>query len=48
MHFGLTNTSAIFQAYIKNCLWTNIDSIAIGCLDDIPIYPTNKKEEEDH
>jgi hypothetical protein len=48
MQFGLQNTPAMFQSYIDDCLPTNIDDIALCYFDDILIYSTNEKEQEQH
>ena len=48
MLFSLTNTPAMFQAYIHKALSHLIDSICIMYLNDILIYSKDKKEHKKH
>ena len=46
--FGLTNASAIFQAYINSALSSLVDSICVVYLDDIFIYSSSREEHVRH
>jgi hypothetical protein len=48
MLFGLTNPPATFQSDINDCLWPYIDHFVVCHLDDILIYLTKEKENEEH
>jgi hypothetical protein len=47
MTFGLTNAPATFQAYINDWLRPYINDFAVRYLDNMLIYSTNEKEQED-
>jgi Reverse transcriptase (RNA-dependent DNA polymerase) len=48
MPFRLTNTSAIYQAFINNILREYLDDFIVTYLDDILIYSKNEKEHTGH
>jgi len=48
MPIGLTNTPATVLSYITDCLRPYIDDFAVCSLDDILLYLTNEKEQEEH
>lgn len=48
MSFGLTNTPATFQWFIKDILQQFLDDFATAYLDDILIYTHSLEEHQEH
>ncbi|GJT37030.1 putative reverse transcriptase domain-containing protein [Tanacetum coccineum] len=48
MHFGLTNALAVFMDLMNQVCKLYLDKFVIVFIDDILIYSTNEKEQEEH